>query len=69
MRAFIAELVRFVAVADCGTDAVAQAARLEMANFEDATQVATARACGARFVVTRNERDFRRLPIPRDQTG
>ena len=63
-RAFIAELIRFVAVADCGTDAVAYAARLEMADFEDAMQVAAARASGARFVVTRNAGDFKRSPIP-----
>ena len=63
-RAFITELIRFVAVADCGTNAVAYAARLEMADFEDAMQVAAARACGARFVVTRNAKDFERSPIP-----
>ena len=63
-RAFITELIRFVAVADCGTEAVAYAARLGMADFEDAMQVAAARASGARFVDTRNARDFRRSPIP-----
>lgn len=63
-RTFISELVRFVAVADCGTDAITYAVRLEMADFEDAMQVAAARACGARFVITRNARDFRRSPIP-----
>ena len=63
-RDFIAELVRFVGVAECGTDAIAYAAQLGMADFEDAMQVAAARACGAGFVVTRNKRDFRRSPIP-----
>jgi len=63
-RAFIAGLIRFVAVADCGTKAVAHAVRLEMDDFEDAMQVAAARACGARFVVTRNVRHFKRSPIP-----
>lgn len=63
-RAFITDLIRFVAVADCGTRAMSFATRLEMADFEDAMQVAAARACGARFVVTRNTRDFRRSPIP-----
>ena len=64
VRDFITELVRFVAVADCDTDAIAYAAQLEMADFEDAMQIAAARACGARFVVTRNAGDFRRSPIP-----
>ena len=63
-RTFIAELIQFVAVADCDTNAVAHAVRLEMDDFEDAMQVAAARACGARFVVTRNVRDFKRSPIP-----
>ncbi|MCY3612131.1 MAG: PIN domain-containing protein [Gemmatimonadetes bacterium] len=63
-RSFIAELIRFVAVAECGTDAIAYAVRLDMADFEDAMQVAAARACGAGFVVTRNAKDFRRSPIP-----
>ena len=63
-RAFITELIRFVAVADCGTNAVAYAAGLEMADFEDAMQVAAARTAGARFVVTRNSRDFKRSLIP-----
>lgn len=64
VRDFITELIRFVAVAECGTEAIAYAARLRMADFEDAMQVAAARACGAGFVVTRNARDFRRSPIP-----
>ncbi len=63
-RAFIAELIRFVAVAECGTDAIAYAVGLGMSGFEDAMQVAAARACGARFVVTRNARAFKRSPIP-----
>lgn len=63
-RDFITDLTRFVAVAECGTDAIAYAAQLGMADFEDAMQVAAARASGARFIVTRNARDFRRSPIP-----
>jgi hypothetical protein len=27
-------------------------------------QVAAAMACGAQFIVTRNERDFRKSPVP-----
>jgi len=64
VRDFITELIRFVAVAECGTEAIAYAAQLVMIDFEDAMQVAAARACGARFIVTRNTRDFRRSPIP-----
>ena len=62
-RAFITELIRFVAVAECGTNAVSYAARLRMADFEDAMQVAAARACGALCIVTRNIVDYERSPI------
>ena len=39
------------------------AAALPMADFEDALQVAAARACGVRYIVTRNVRDYARSPI------
>jgi hypothetical protein len=37
---------------------------LPMRDFEDALQVAAAMACGAQFVITRNERDFKASPVP-----
>ncbi len=63
-RDFIVELTRFVAVAECGADAIRYAASLPMNDFEDAMQVAAARACGAQHIVTRNTKDFGRSPIP-----
>ncbi|MCY3786822.1 MAG: hypothetical protein OXG47_08880 [bacterium] len=63
-RAFIVELTRFVQVAETGTEAVRYAAALPMADFEDALQVAAARACGARRIVTRNLKDYKHSPIP-----
>ena len=62
-RDFILELTRFVEVTQAGTDAIQYAATLPMADFEDAMQVAAARACGVRNIVTRNVKDFRRSPI------
>lgn len=62
-RDFIFELSRFVAVAETGTDGIRYAAELPMADFDDAMQVAAARACGARHIVTRNVRDYERSPI------
>ncbi len=62
-RDFILELTRFVAVASTDTEAVRYAAELPMADFEDALQVAAARACGARHIVTRNIKDYERSPI------
>ena len=63
-RDFIVELIRFVDVASTGTDSLRYAASLPMTDFEDAMQVAAARACGARHIVTRNLRDYRHSPIP-----
>ncbi len=62
-RDFIVELTRFVDVAATDTEDIRYAAELPMADFEDAMQVAAARACGARHIVTRNVRDYERSPI------
>ena len=62
-RDFIVELTGFVAVATTDTEGIRYAADLPMADFEDAMQVAAARACGARHIVTRNVRDYVRSPI------
>ena len=62
-RDFIVELTRFVEVAETNTQAIRYAAELPMTDFEDAMQVAAARACGARRIVTRNIRDYERSPI------
>ena len=63
-RDFIMELTRFVSVSETGTEGIRYAASLPMKDFEDAMQVAAARACGARHIITRNVRDFVRSPIP-----
>ena len=62
-RDFIVELTRFVAVATTDTAGIRYAAALPMADFEDAMQVAAARACGARHIATRNVKDYARSPI------
>ena len=63
-RDFILELMHFVQVAPASTEAVRYAASLPMNDFEDAMQVAAARACGAEYIVTRNLSDFERSPVP-----
>ena len=63
-RAFLEDLLRFMYVAPTSTDALRHAATLPMRDFQDAMQVAAARACGADHIVTRNVRDFERSPIP-----
>jgi predicted nucleic acid-binding protein len=63
-RDFILDLTRFVSIASTDTNALRYAASLPFSDFEDAMQVAAAHACGARHIITRNLRDFRRSPIP-----
>ena len=63
-REFLLDLTRFVTVAPSDTDALRFAATLPLADFEDALQVAAARACGASLIATRNTRDYQRSPIP-----
>ena len=62
-RDFVADLTRIVTVAATDTDSVRYAAELPMPYFEDAMQVAAARACGARRIVTRNIEDYQLSPI------
>ena len=63
-REFLVDLTHFVTVAPSDTDALRYAAQLPMKDFEDALQVAAARAYGASFIATRNTSDYRRSPIP-----
>ena len=62
-KAFLVELTRFVYVAPTTTDSLRYAAQLTMNDFEDAMQVAAARACNAEVIATRNIRDYANAPI------
>ena len=62
-REFVVELTGFVGIAETNTESIRYAASLPVSDFEDAMQVAAARACGARHIVTRNVRDYARSPI------
>lgn len=63
-RAFIADTLGWAQVATTGhTDALA-ALDWPMPDLEDALQSAAAVACGAQYVITRNERDFVASPVP-----
>jgi len=63
-REFLVELTRFVSVAPTDTEAFHYAAFQPLPDFEDALQVAAARACGASYIATRNVKDFRESPVP-----
>ena len=63
-RDFIVDLTHIVDVATTDVEGVRYAASLPMKDFEDALQVAAARACGATMIVTRNLKDYQQSPIP-----
>lgn len=63
-RDFIVDLTHIVDVATTDAEGVRYAASLPMNDFEDALQVAAARACGATMIVTRNLKDYKHSPIP-----
>ena len=62
-RQFVVMVLNICEVARTGTSDMHFALQLDMSDFEDAMQVAAARASFARFIVSRNERDFRKSPI------
>lgn len=63
-RDFIRGMLGWADVAHTGKADALAALDLPMGDFEDALQVAAAMACGAQFVITRNERDFKNSPVP-----
>lgn len=62
-RDFIQRLRRSLFVPATGSEDLVFALSLPMSDFEDAMQVAAASACDARFIVSRNERDYKNSPI------
>ena len=63
-RDFLLDLGRFVDIAPTTTESLRIAGTLEMADFEDALQVAAALAADAELIATRNLKDYSRSPIP-----
>lgn len=60
---FIRSILVWADVAKTGRADALAALELPMRDFEDALQVAAAMACGAQFIITRNERDFKASPV------
>ena len=63
-RDFIRSMLVWADVAKSGRPDALAALDLPMRDFEDALQAAAAMACGAQFIITRNERDFKASPVP-----
>lgn len=62
-REFLLDLTRFIDVAPTTTASLRFAGDLDLKDFEDALQVAAAKACRADIIATRNLRDYANSPI------
>ncbi len=62
-RAFIGGLLGWARIASTTHEDAVLALSWPIPDFEDALQAAAARACGASFIITRNERDFLSSPV------
>jgi len=63
-RKFIKELLQFVTIAPTTTKDIFYALTLTLPDFEDALQVAAAKACIAEKIVTWNTKHYKNTPIP-----
>lgn len=63
-RNFVKGLLQFVEVAPTTTKDALYAVTQNFTDFEDALQVAAARACNAEIIVTRNVKHYKRSHIP-----
>ena len=63
-KAFLGGLLGFAQIAPVGTEDMLLALKLGFADLEDAMQVASAVACGADLIATRNTKDYTKSPIP-----
>jgi predicted nucleic acid-binding protein len=62
-RDFLRDLLAFAAVPTVGSADARRALELPVTDLEDALQAVSALAFGARWIVTRNTRDYRRSPV------
>lgn len=63
-RKFIKSLLNFIAVVGTETGDARRAMELPLADFEDALVASAAESVSARWIVTRNTKDFRGSPVP-----
>lgn len=63
-RGFIRGLLTWADISQTNRADAVSALDWPMKDFEDALQAAAAVACGASWIITRNERDFIAAPVP-----
>ena len=60
----VAELLQFLRVAPVNQETIEQALTLPYGDFEDAVQMVSAVQVGAKYLVTRDARDYKAGPLP-----
>lgn len=60
---FLTDLLQFAEISITATKDAQYAVDLKIADFEDALQIAAARACGAELILTRNIKHYKNSPI------
>lgn len=62
-RNFLKDLLTFTEISPTSTKDVKYALDLPVTDFEEALQIAAARACQANYIITRNVKHYRKSPI------
>lgn len=62
-KSFIIDLLKFIEVAPTSTNDALYATELNLTDFEDALQIAAAKACSAEKIITRNIKHYKKSPI------
>lgn len=63
-RVRLTDLLQFLAVAPVNQETIEQALNLPYKDFEDAVQMIAAVKIGAKYLVTRNVKDYKAGPLP-----
>ena len=63
-KEFIKELLNFIKVSPTKTKDALYAGSLDVPDFEDALQIAAAKACNAKYIITRNLIHYKKSPVP-----
>ncbi len=61
---FIKELLNFIQISPTKTKDALYAGSLDVPDFEDALQIAAAKACNAKYIITRNVVHYKKSPVP-----
>jgi predicted nucleic acid-binding protein len=63
-RIFIKELLQFIKVSKTSTEDILYAIDSPLKDFEDALQLAAAKSCMAKYIITRNIKHYKKSSVP-----